>query len=269
MLEAELDAVVIATPSAMHAEQAIEALDRGLAVFCQKPLGRNAAETREVIERAKRNDLLLGVDLSYRYMSEVKAVCDLVRRGELGKVFAADLVFHNAYGPDKPWFYNRKLSGGGCVIDLGIHLVDLALWALDFPEVFDVSSRLFAQGEALAKAEQSVEDFAQARIDLADGSCIQIACSWKLPAGRDAVISGTFYGTKGAASFFNINGSFFEFAAEKFQGTKRELLAHTKEEWAGKAAVDWATRLAGGKTYDPAVEQLVRVAETLDRIYER
>jgi predicted dehydrogenase len=48
-------------------------------------------------------------------------------------VFAVDLVFHNAYGPDKPWFYDPELSGGGCVMDLGVHLVDLALWSLDFP----------------------------------------------------------------------------------------------------------------------------------------
>ncbi len=55
---------------------------------------------------------------------------ELLRGGELGEVFAVDLVFHNAYGPQKPWFYDRQLSGGGCVIDLGIHLVDAAMWAL-------------------------------------------------------------------------------------------------------------------------------------------
>jgi len=268
LLAADLDAVVIATPSALHAEQAITALERGLAVFCQKPLGRNAAETRAVIETARRNDVLLGVDLSYRCMTEVKAVSNLVRSGQLGKVFAAEFVFHNAYGPDKSWFYNRKLSGGGCVIDLGIHLVDLALWALGFPEVRHVSSRLFAQGEALDQKGDRVEDFAQARLDLSNGTVVQIGCSWKLPAGRDAVISGTFYGTAGAASFFNLNGSFFEFAAERFHGTRREPLAQTNESWGGKAAMNWARQLAANKHYDPHIEELIAVAETLDRIYQ-
>src|SRR5581483_11998218 len=95
---------------------------------------------------ARKADRLLGVDLSYRFISQAKAIRDLVRQGELGEVFAAELMFHNAYGPDKDWFYERALSGGGCVIDLGIHLIDLALWNLNFPKVTNVASRLFAQG---------------------------------------------------------------------------------------------------------------------------
>jgi predicted dehydrogenase len=101
---------VIATPSALHAEQAIAALDRGLAVFCQKPLGRDASETRAVVEAARRADRLLGVDLSYRYTRAAAALRDEVRSGALGEVYAVDLVFHNAYGPDKPWFYDRRLA---------------------------------------------------------------------------------------------------------------------------------------------------------------
>src|SRR5918995_990027 len=95
LLDLEPDGVVIATPSALHAEQSVRALRRGAAVFCQKPLRRT--------------------------------------------------------GPDKPWFYDPALSGGGCVIDLGVHLVDLALWTLDFPDVSGVSANLFACGEPLGR----------------------------------------------------------------------------------------------------------------------
>ena len=129
LVDLEVDGVVIATPSAMHAEQSIRALERGAAVFCQKPLGRTAAEVRAVVDAARAADRLLGVDLSYRFTEGMRRVRDLVRSGELGRVYAVDLVFHNAYGPDKPWFYDPALSGGGCVMDLGVHLVDLA--ALD------------------------------------------------------------------------------------------------------------------------------------------
>src|SRR5207237_4413923 len=115
LLDGDADAIVIATPSAMHAEQAIAALERGKAVFCQKPLGRNADETRRVVDAARANDRLLGVDLSYRFTDALLKVRDVVQSGELGEIFAADLVFHNAYGPDKRWFYDPKLSGGGCV----------------------------------------------------------------------------------------------------------------------------------------------------------
>jgi predicted dehydrogenase len=61
----------------------------------------------------------LGVDFCYRFLDETVAVRELVESGELGEIYAVDLVFHNAYGPDKPWFYDRTQSGGGCVVDLG------------------------------------------------------------------------------------------------------------------------------------------------------
>ncbi|HWH71427.1 MAG TPA: Gfo/Idh/MocA family oxidoreductase, partial [Candidatus Sulfotelmatobacter sp.] len=243
------------------------ALGRGVAVFCQKPLGRTAAETRQVLAAARAANRLVGVDLSYRYMTGVRQIQQLCRAGELGEIYAADLVFHNAYGPDKPWFYDSQLSGGGCVIDLGIHLVDLALWNLNFPRVVHVSSRLFAHGKPIAGQGNRVEDYAEARLDLENGAAVRLACSWKLPAGTDAIISGAFYGTKGGAAFHNVNGSFYHFMAERFQGTKREMLTAMEEEWGGRAAVDWARRLAQGGQFDFEVDQLNQVAEALDAIY--
>src|SRR5439155_24356843 len=134
--------------------------------FCQKPLGRDAGEVEAVIAAARAADRLLGVDLSYRWTAGMRAVRDLVRSGALGEIYAADLVFHNAYGPDKPWFYDPALSGGGCMMDLGVHLVDLALWTLDFPEASDVSGRLFAGGAPLRDRATQVEDYAVATVGL-------------------------------------------------------------------------------------------------------
>jgi len=81
LLELDLDGISIATPSALHAEQAIAALERGLAVFCQKPLARTADETRRVVEAARRADRLLEVDLSYRFTSGIKKITELARAG--------------------------------------------------------------------------------------------------------------------------------------------------------------------------------------------
>ncbi|HYG21557.1 MAG TPA: Gfo/Idh/MocA family oxidoreductase [Verrucomicrobiae bacterium] len=267
LLEVELDGVVIATPSALHADQAVAALERGLAVFCQKPLGRNAAETRRVIDAARSADRLLGVDLSYRFITGVQRIRELNLAGELGDIYAVDLTFHNAYGPDKPWFYDARLSGGGCVIDLGIHLVDLALWTLQFPRLRNVTSRLFAQGRPLARDTGEVEDYAMARLDLETGAAVQLACSWKLPAGCDAVISAAFYGTRGGAAIRNVGGSFYDFVAERFIGTRREILSDIVEPWGPRAAVNWAEQLARGGRYSPDVEDLLAVAESLDCIY--
>jgi predicted dehydrogenase len=275
LLSSDADAVVIATPSAMHADQAVAALERGKAVFCQKPLGRNAAETRRVVDAARANDRLLGVDLSYRFTDAMTAVKRLVAEKTIGDVYAIDLVFHNAYGPDKPWFYDAALSGGGCVIDLGIHLVDMALWTLGFPRVEQTTARLFHHGG------HSVEDYAVAMMDLAGGTIasatavgataggatMQLACSWNLSAGRDAVIAATFYGTAGAAAFRNVGGSFYDFVAEHYQKTATTKLTEPGDAWGGRAAVAWAQQLAQSNRFDPAVEHVVDVAEALDSIY--
>jgi predicted dehydrogenase len=269
LLDAGVDGVVIATPSALHAEQSIRALEAGAAVFCQKPLGRTEAEVRRVVSAARAADRLLAVDLSYRFTHAMLAVRERVRSGGLGRVYAADLVFHNAYGPDKPWFYDPTLSGGGCVMDLGVHLVDLALWVLDFPDVACARGRLFGEGERLVDSTRQVEDYATAEIDLADGVSVRVACSWNLSAGTDAVISAAFFGTGGGAAMHNVGGSFYDFRADAFRGTKAEPLATPPDAWGGRAAVDWARRLAAGERFDPEAERLVTVAHVLDRIYGR
>jgi predicted dehydrogenase len=267
LLALELDGIVIATPSALHAEQSIRALKAGAAVFCQKPLGRTAAEAAAVMEAARTADRLLAVDLSYRFTTGMRRIRELVQAGELGSVFACDLVFHNAWGPDKPWFYDPKLSGGGCVMDLGVHLVDLALWVLDFPEVTGASAQLLSKGEPLR--EGVVEDYAVAQLDLAGGTSVRLACSWNLPAGQEAVISASFYGTGGGAALKNVGGSFYDFTAERYRGTATETLVSPPDAWGGRAAAAWATRLGAGGRFDPQAERLVTVARALDSIYGR
>ncbi|MFL5111058.1 MAG: Gfo/Idh/MocA family protein [Microvirga sp.] len=269
LLDLGLDAVVIATPSALHAAQSIRALECGAAVFCQKPLGRTAAEARAAVDAARAADRLLCVDLSYRFTEGMRRIREIVRAGGLGRVYAVDLVFHNAYGPDKPWFYDPALAGGGCVMDLGVHLVDLALWTLDWPEVAGVSARLLAGGETLGRRADAVEDYGLATLELATGTVVQLACSWRLQAGRDAIISAAFYGTEGGARLANVAGSFYDFKAERYRGTARETLSGPPDAWGGRAAADFATRLAAGERFDAAAEQLVAVARVLDRIYGR
>lgn len=269
LLQHELDGVVIATPSALHAQQALAALERGLAVFCQKPLARTAAENQAVIAAARKADRLLGCDLSYRHTDAMRRIRNAVVEGELGAVYAIDLVFHNAYGPDKSWARDPALAGGGCAIDLGIHLVDLALWTLGFPEVERVTSRLYAKGQPLAAGSDAVEDHAVAQVEVATGTVVRMACSWNSSTGRDAVIEAHFHGASGGASMTNVNGSFFDFAAVRSQGTQRTPLAEPPDAWGGRAIVDWAKRLAAGARYDRSIETIVQVATVLDRIYGR
>jgi len=271
LLDQDVDGVVIATPNSFHAEQSIAALERGLAVFCQKPLGRNASETRNIVEAARKADRLLGVDLSYHAIPAMRAVSDLVSSGELGKVFAVDAKFHNGYGPDKAWFRDFSLSGGGCVLDLGSHLLDLALRPLGFPQVTRVQSSLFANGELLAKDVEEVEDYGVATIQTEDGVVINLSCCWNLHMGRDADIEIAFYGMRGGARLRNVNGSFYDFIGERFSGTRTAMLSNPEDsawQWGALATIEWIKKLGIDGRFDADAERFVSLAEVLDRIYK-
>ncbi|MBK6264977.1 Gfo/Idh/MocA family oxidoreductase [Marivirga sp. S37H4] len=266
----ELDGVVIATPSALHASQSLNALSSGKAVFCQKPLGRTANEVRQVVKASQKSDKLLAVDLSYRYTRAFQAVKETIQNGEIGRVYAVNLVFHNAYGPDKDWFYDMSLSGGGCVMDLGIHLVDMALCCLEFPEIEAIRSHLFSKGVKLVPGEERVEDYAKVSMLTEQNTAINLDCSWHVSAGRDAEIEATFFGTDGGVSFKNVNGSFYDFKAEKYHGTQTEELVSPPDDWSGRAGLVWAKNLLKGVGYDAiSATELVKTAEVIDRIYGR
>ncbi|HET9198429.1 MAG TPA: Gfo/Idh/MocA family oxidoreductase, partial [Solirubrobacterales bacterium] len=260
LLELDLDGVVIATPSALHAEQAIAALERGLAVFCQKPLARDAAETRRVLAAARQADRLLGVDLSYRHVAALRAAHEAVAGGAIGRLHSLDLAFHNAYGPGKPWFTDPALAGGGCLIDLGTHLVDLALWLGGAPD-FEVET-----ARTLSLHGHQVEDQASAELSLGEVRA-RLACSWFQPAGGECAFECTAWGDEGAVSVRNVGGSFYDFRAELWRGTGRESLAEPPDDWGGRAIGAWAERLGRDASYDPAAGELETLARILDAVY--
>jgi predicted dehydrogenase len=255
LLAHDPDGIVIATPSGLHAQQALTAFEHGVAVFCQKPLARTAAEAREVVDAARWADRLLSVDLCYRHVEAFRRARERVLSGALGDVFAAELEFHNAYGPDKAWSRDPDLAGGGCVIDLGLHLVDLAVWTLGLTHVERVDSRLVGA---------PVEHYATAQLD-----SVRIACSWNLHAGRDAVISARFHGTDGGVSVENVGGSFYDFRADLHRGAASETLVLPPDAWGGRAIRTWATQLAVDRGFDESAEELVALHAVLDRIYGR
>jgi predicted dehydrogenase len=268
-LNVDLDGIVIATPTALHASQATNALAAGLPVFCQKPLGRTAAECAQVIDVARGQDLLLGVDMSYRHLAAVKEALARLRAGEIGPPYAAELIFHNAYGPDKEWVRDVELAGGGALIDLGCHLLDLARLFLGELEAVSVHADLFAAGRRLPADPGRVEDLALAQLTLASGKALRLACSWWLPAGADAVIEATVLGAGGALRIANVAGSFYDFGAQLIHGRDVQAIAQPPDDWGGRALISWAAQLAASRRFDAEIAQLLGVAALIDRIYGR
>src|SRR5690625_6865944 len=130
-----IDGVIIATPSALHARQTIQALEAGKAVFCQKPLGRNQQEVREVITASSKADQLVSIDLSYKFTRAFTSIYEILQSESTGKIFAVDLVFHNYYVPDNDWFFDLTLSDDGYVILPVFVLLDLTLCCLSFTSI--------------------------------------------------------------------------------------------------------------------------------------
>lgn len=274
-----LDGVVIATPNALHPPQAIAALERGLAVFCQKPLAIDAAEAERMIAAARAADRRLGVDYSYRHTDVARELARRLAGRELGRVFAVDAVFHNAYGPDKAWCRDPALAGGGALVDLGVHLIDLALWLLAIRapgEPADVPPRITAvAGAALQDgrplAGRGIDDFTTARLALArDGEppvSLHLATSWSSHAGRDCVFRLELHGTAASAAFENEDGSFYDFRLVLRRGREEEVVTRESGEWLGRALIAWARAVAESPRFDPAIETSLAVARAVDAIY--
>ena len=261
------DGVVIATPSARHATEAVLALEAGCAVFCQKPLARTAVEAAAVVESARAHDRRLAVDLSYRHLEATRRVSDLVASGALGRLHAIDLTFHNAYGPGQPWYFRKAESGGGCLLDLGIHLFDLlALWVA---EPFTVrAAALSTRGEPWANSPAGVEDFALVQLESRSGVAARVACSWGTPSGCDAVIEARLFGTRAGARIANVAGSFYDFTAEQLEPGRAVPLAQPPDDWGGRAAVAWVDALAASPRFDAGAERLVELSALIDRCYD-
>jgi predicted dehydrogenase len=268
LLKEDIDGVVIATPNALHKEQVMLALNNGKAVFCQKPLACTTKDTLMVIETARQNNCFLMTDLSYRNTHSLQKIKTLIDANELGELYAAQMIFHTASGPHKPWYYKPELSGGGCLMDIGVHLIDILYWMFPSMELKDVYRKLFVQGKALEDRTKQVEDYALCSLDFSNGLTSQISCSWNVHAGKDAIIEFNFYGTKGGATFRNVNGSFYDFKSEYYKGTKRQILSLPPDNWGGKSAVQWASLLANKNEYRKDIEMYIKTARTLDKIYD-
>jgi predicted dehydrogenase len=266
LLECELDGVVIATPNGAHAEQALACLAKGLPVFCQKPLATNAADTERVIAAAQKANKLLAVDYSYRHVQGMQELRERIRAGELGEINAIDLIFHNAYGPNKQWCFDRSQAGGGCLLDLGVHLIDLALWLQDAPSMRVVSSRLFSQGRVATR--QDVEELAYVELVQSNGAVVRIACSWHAQIGCDAEISAHIQGSRGGARWRNVNGSFVDFELDLLRGNQREHLGSSRDDWGPGALCAWIQRLRADSSFDDEALGIAAGAKLIEQAYQ-
>jgi predicted dehydrogenase len=227
--EQELDAVSVCTWNSAHKDAVIAALNNKADVICEKPMAVNRFEAIEMQQAAKRNNKLLMIGFVRRFGNDAKILKSFIDNGSLGDIYYAKATYLRRNGCPGGWFKDSKYSGGGPLIDLGVHVMDLVRYLSNTPrpisEYGAVYSNLGLDRAAGPKGyviedssvfKFSVEDMATALVRFDNGLTMFVEASFNLNIKQDTNVIELF-GTKGGAKidpniefFMDINGRFVD-----------------------------------------------------------
>ncbi|MFS0724858.1 Gfo/Idh/MocA family protein [Paenibacillus sp. 1P07SE] len=207
-----LDAVSICTPNKFHAAAAIAALEAGCHVLCEKPPGITPEEAQAMAAAAQRHQRLLTYGFHYRYSVEVETLKRFIRAGELGEIYMARVTAVRRRGiPSWGVFTNKELQGGGALIDIGVHMLDAALYLMDYPEPEQVLARTYQKlgsrpgvglGGAWDWENFSVEDTAVGMITFKNGASLLLETAFAANVEQDKEMQVSLLGDQGGADVF-------------------------------------------------------------------
>ena len=205
----EVDAVVICLPNYLHFPAALAALAAGKHVLCEKPPTMNSAEMKVLQQEAEKRGLIYFFSRQFRFTPAMRTAHELISRDELGEIYFAEAVWVRSRGIPLGlggWFTEKKRSGGGALIDLGIHALDSAWFLMGTPRPISVTASVFQNFKHLVKTPTfDVEDAAFAFIRFENNAVVQLKTSWagnltdEIPQGDGfgrELNNTTVYGTK-------------------------------------------------------------------------
>jgi len=204
----EIDAVSVCTPNTYHFQPTIDALKASKHVLVEKPMAVSAAEAKKMLQTARKLGLKLMVGQTARFGPQQRAMKEFIESGAIGDIYYARAMALRRRGiPGWGAFTSKKLSVGGPIFDIGVHILDLTLWLMGFPEPKSVSGTVYnpigtRPGPQVAgmggwdPAKYGVEDFGVGLIKFKNGATVVLEASWALNLAED--IHGTILcGTKG------------------------------------------------------------------------
>ena len=235
MFEKEnLDAVSVCTWNAAHAPATIDALNAGINVLCEKPMAMNAQQAIAMKEAAEKNNKLLMIGFVRRFGNDADILKKFIDEGTMGDVYFAKATYLRRNGFPGGWFGDKEYAGGGPLIDLGVHVIDLCRYLAGSPKpvsVFGVTYNNLGPHRAVSAGKQqwvasktapgfdfkyTVEDFATALIRFDNGMTISVEASFNLNIKHD-IGNIEIFGTKGGARvdpqielFTDMNGMFVD-----------------------------------------------------------
>ena len=193
----QVDAVIICLPNHLHFPATLAALRAGKHVLCEKPPTLNGAEMRVLQEEAEKRGLVYFFSRQFRFTPAMRLARDLISREELGTIYFAEAVWVRSRGIPSGlggWFTEKKRSGGGALIDIGIHALDSAWYLMGTPRPVSVTAAVFQNFKHLVQTPIfDVEDAAFAFIRFENGAVVQLKTSW---AGNltDEIPEGSVFG---------------------------------------------------------------------------
>ena len=220
LAEGSYDAVHVCTPNSSHAELSIAALEAGSHVMCEKPMAKTSEEARAMIEAAERTGKKLTIGYQNRFRTDSTYLHAACEEDELGEIYSAKAhAIRRRAVPTWGVFLDEEAQGGGPLIDIGTHALDLTLWMMDNYQpkyVVGNTYRKLADTENAANAfgswdpkEFNVEDSAFGYIVMENGASIYLESSWALNTVKSGEAKTTLHGTKGGADMndgLTING---------------------------------------------------------------
>lgn len=205
----DIDLIDISTPNDLHYPIFMEALEAGKHIYCEKPLALNLTQAEEMLRRAEDSDRAVQIVYNYRFIPAVMRAKQLIEEGFLGEVLSFGArYFHSSYlDPKRPlsWRLSQSRSGGGALVDLGSHAIDLMLTLCGPFHRLIANTRTFIPERPTFKGSQenkpiSVDDHAQLLVELSSGGVGTIEVS-RLAAGTTDDLAFKIYGTRGAIRF--------------------------------------------------------------------
>jgi len=269
----EIDVASICLPNALHAPFTIEALRRGKHVVCEKPPAIEARQARKMASAAERAKKVLLYGFQRRFGASEQAANQAITKGLIGDAYHARAVWTRTRGIPigTGWFTSKEKSGGGALIDIGVHMLDLAWHLLGQPKptaVFGVTHHRFKE---LVPAELTydVDDAAFAMIRFENGKSLELATSWALnqPPAQNGTVC-RIYGSHGAIEVYTPQGAvLYRSFTPKGEAKATQLKG---PRVVGHAALMRHFRqcIFGGATAIVGPLQGVRLMEMLDAIYK-
>jgi len=274
--ESRLDAVSVCTPNKFHKQLTLAALEAGCHVLCEKPMAMNTDEGRAMVDAAKRAGKRLMINFSYRFSAASRGLKAQVESGMFGEFYFGRTSWHRRRGMPGfgGWFGTKALSGGGPLIDLGVHRLDLALWLMGYPKPTWVlgSTHDPIARDLAAKASKTfdVEDLAAALIRFDNGATLIVEASWAANIQEAELMETRLLGTRAGLLQRNLNEG-YTFDAHIFtekDGAQLDIHLRPPVAPAPSSMHDFAEAILTDAPHPAPGEEGLIVMEILDAIYE-